>query len=111
MLGPDRLSAGAEHVTFDLPEDGRTYRLGVHAWDDHGYGPSAARLRVWIFGQLAWQSPAVELATGDLWEAAVLSWPSARVEALTDGGGGARVLSGYEAPCAPGGGCKGAKGR
>jgi len=31
-----------------------TYQLGIHYFNDHGYGPAVARLRVWLRGELVY---------------------------------------------------------
>ena len=67
-----------------------TYRVAVHGWNDHGFGPSAATVRIFLMGQLIFEAGPVSLETGDLWEVADitwLGWPDAQVTALSAGGG------------------------
>ena len=40
--------AGPEIFSYTIPEDGRCYRVGVHYFDDHGYGRSYPTLRVFV---------------------------------------------------------------
>ena len=52
------------------------YTVGVHYWNDHGYGDSLATVRVWALGGLAMQVSDVKLASGDLWTVGRLHWPN-----------------------------------
>ncbi len=76
--GDDADGAGPEDVALTLPEDGKTYTIGVHVWNSCGFGNSLATLRVYAYGQLLFEDT-VELKSGDLWRVATLDWPSADV--------------------------------
>ena len=65
---------GPEYLVFDLPKDGMTYRLGVHAWSDHGFGPSSPTLRVYVLGDLVFEATLPSLEQGELWEVATVQW-------------------------------------
>ena len=85
---------GPEAIGFDIPESGASYRIAVHAWQDHGFGPSIATVRVYLLGDQIFQSQAVPLVMNDLWEVAEvtwLGWPEASVEALAGFNGGPRI--------------------
>jgi hypothetical protein len=43
---------GPENINIRTPRNG-TYRLGVHYWDDDGFGPSTVSLRVFCAGRVA----------------------------------------------------------
>ena len=94
----DTDGAGPENLNLDLPEDDKTYRIGVHYWHDHKFGPSYATLRVYIYGELVWEREDVKLENHDLWEAATLKWPSGEVEAVEQSGGGDKITPNYENP-------------
>lgn len=72
-------------------------RIGVHVWDDHGFGPSTAIVRVYARDELVYESPPVTLLEDELWEVGELTWA---VDATTPtlvpatDGGGPRVYSG-----------------
>jgi len=90
---------GAGPETFDLqrPED-LEYRIGVHYWNDHGWGPSDASLRVWIRGEPVFAVEGVELVNHDLWDAATVAWPSGNVRPIRGPGGGHLIIPDYEHP-------------
>jgi len=91
LIVEDVDGSGPEAIAFDLPEIDATYRLAVHAWSDHGFGPSAATVRIYLLGTLLYESDPIPLETGDLWEVADitwLGWPDAQVIPVTAGDGG-----------------------
>jgi hypothetical protein len=67
---------GPEIINFDNPEDGVTYRIGVHYWSDHGFGPIEATVQVYVGGTLAYQRASESMRNGQFWDVATLSWPS-----------------------------------
>lgn len=80
----DTDGAGPENVNLPQPEEGVTYRFGVHYWDSHGFGEVHANLRVFSFGQKIYDSSTVHdegefsgitLSEKDLWCVGTLSWP------------------------------------
>ena len=72
----------------------------MHSWDDHGFGDSVATVRVYINGQLAWESPPTTLHQHDLWKVGTLAWPSGAVTpaVASDPTGGAAIMSDYSGP-------------
>lgn len=91
--GPENLNLGTPPGTVEAP---LTYRIGVHCWDDHGFGPSQATVRVYLYGSLLFEAANVELANHDLWEVATLEWPSAKVLPLEAPGGGPVIKPAYQ---------------
>ncbi len=89
--------AGPEAVHVPSPTDGSVYRIGVHYWDDHGRGPAAARLKIWVFRELARDVAGLTLAPGDLWQAATIHWPGGEVT-LGASGGAFDVIPDYPVP-------------
>ena len=79
---------GPENTNLDVPEDGRSYRVGVNYWDDHGFGASYATVRVYIRSQLAFEVKDVAMIDHDMWWVCSIDWPSGEVTAqMTDAGG------------------------
>mgnify|MGYP001319810218 CR=1 FL=1 len=94
QLATDLRTAGPEAIGFDLPEIDVSYRVAVHAWQDHGFGPSIATVRVYLLGDQIFESQPVVLNTLDLWEVADITWqgwPNAIVTPIAAPLGGAVV--------------------
>ncbi|MGM0577416.1 MAG: choice-of-anchor D domain-containing protein [Myxococcota bacterium] len=92
---------GPENLNLAIPEDDATYRVGVHSWNDHGFGPSRATVRVYIHGALAFEWADVTLEEHDLWEVCTIHWPSADVTPLEADGGDPVVIPDYPSPFSP----------
>ena len=75
----DTDGAGPENLNLAYPEPGRAYRIGVHFWDDWGYGVAFARVRVYVYGNLVYESPSTELLNYDLWDVGTITWPATTV--------------------------------
>ncbi|MSQ83320.1 MAG: hypothetical protein EXR77_10615 [Myxococcales bacterium] len=86
----DTDGAGPENLNLVAPEGTKAapmvYSVGVHYWNDHGYGKSFATLRVFLFGQLAVQYAKVQLCPLDMWYVGRIHWP------FGDAGGGAKFF-------------------
>ena len=94
----DTDGAGPENLNLSFPEVSKTYKVGVHYWDDWGYGTSFATVRVYIYGQLRMQWPNVQLLNDDMWDAANITWPAGTVTKIEKNGTGSNVpviTSGY----------------
>ncbi len=81
----DMDGAGPENINLDLPVNGRFYRIGVDYWDDHGFGPSYPRIKIYIYGVLVYdrnlKSEGKQLTECQMWEPARIIWgPSPKVE-------------------------------
>ena len=61
----DTDGAGPENINLAIPEN-VTYRVGVHYWNDHGYGPASATVRVYIYAALAFEVADVMLNDNDM---------------------------------------------
>ncbi len=70
--------AGPENINLNNPENGVTYRVGVHYWNDHGWGPSIATVKIFGQGRLIYEDSA-NLTNGQFWDVAALKWPSAEI--------------------------------
>jgi hypothetical protein len=96
----DTDGAGPENLNLTLPEDGMEYAVGVHVFDDHGWGASTAEVRIYIYGQLQYQVTSEAIAVGDFWYVADVAWPSANVAGKLPPSGGGKffVTPKYPAP-------------
>jgi len=98
----DTDGAGPENLNLDQPANNRVYRVGVHYWDDHGFGFSYPRLKCYILGQLVFdrdlKAMGRKMYKCDFWEAATISWPSGRVEAVQKPDGSLKITSNYMDP-------------
>ncbi len=69
--------AGPENINLDDPEDGYVYRVGIHYYDDHDFGPALATVRIYINGRLRYEHADRRMPdTNYFWEVANISWPS-----------------------------------
>ncbi len=73
----DTDGAGPENLNLDMPENGARYKVGVQYWKDHGFGPSLATVRVYIFGVLVFETRDIELLVRDMWTVTEIEWPPA----------------------------------
>ena len=96
----DTDSAGPELINLTLPEPGRVYRIGVHFWNDHGFGPSVATVRVYLDGVLAFEAEQL-LVHQDMWEVARVEWSELAVVPILDGTGEPKVIQAYQHPFFP----------
>lgn len=88
--------AGPESLSFQQLEAGAVYRIGVHYWDDNGFGPSTATVRVWVEGELTLEV-ATELTSLDLWRVATIG-PGPVVQPRSGSAGGWDIAPGYVDP-------------
>ena len=102
----DTDGGGPENVNLDVPESDPAwpfvYRVGVHYRDDHGFGPSLATVRVYIYSALVFEASDVLLQPGDLWNVATVEWPSTKVTLQLSATGGYDITPDYpETPTCP----------
>jgi hypothetical protein len=76
----DTDGAGPENLNLIEPEgdanDEIAYSVGVHYWNDHGYGTSYATLSLYIQGGLALQFTKVKMDPLDMWYVGKIWWPN-----------------------------------
>ncbi len=77
----DADGAGPENINLAQPEPA-VYRVGVHYWDDHGWGASYPTVRVYFFSQLVLKFGDVCLEKGDLWTVCTIDGTSGQVQVL-----------------------------
>jgi len=63
----DTDGGGPEIIALTSPEADATYTIGVHYWNDWGYGKAFATLRIYLDGALMDEWADVELDNDDLW--------------------------------------------
>lgn len=80
LLRDDVFGDGPEVIRIAEPQEGATYRVGVHFWKENQFASTTARLRVWIDGEKVSEVGNVTLLEDDLWYAARIHWPSGVVE-------------------------------
>jgi len=72
----DTDGAGPENVTHDNPKE-ESYGVGVYYYDDNGFGPSFATVRVFVNGQLAREYENKFLSgTFTFWDVVDIQWPT-----------------------------------
>lgn len=94
----DTDGGGPENLNLRFPKEGRTYGVGVHCWDDHGYGASFATVHVFFYGVRVWTVSNVELHDLDMWEVIDIDWPDGDIRWLGDDDGTPRVCPEYDNP-------------
>jgi hypothetical protein len=87
--------AGPEIITLKRPQEGATYYVGVHYWNDNGYGLSDAQVRIYLDGELSYSSQWVSLQDLDMWEVATLDWSNREVSTMTNYDGDPTVIPNY----------------
>jgi hypothetical protein len=97
----DTDGGGPENMNLNVPENGLTYKVGVHYWHDHGMGLANATVRVYIHSVLVFQVEGVTLVNNDMWEVATVAWPSGQVSPITGNGGGLKIIPDYPNPIFP----------
>ncbi len=75
LVRDDTDGAGPETLRFSAPQDGATYRIGVHYWNDHSFGSAHAIVRMFRAGVLE-RVTTRTLEESDMWCAGTLNdWP------------------------------------
>ena len=83
----DTDGAGPENLNLTLPEDGKTYSVGVHYYNDFALGKSKAIIRIYIYGVLQFEVTSPDLIKGDMWYVAKIGWPQAEIESAQKAAG------------------------
>lgn len=98
----DTDGAGPENVNLDSPVEGRQYKVGVHYWDDHGYGFSYPRLKCYVLGQLVYDMNLEDMGQKmfrcDMWEALTIDWPTGKATQVTNSDGSLKITNKYVNP-------------
>ncbi|MFT7581111.1 MAG: hypothetical protein ACI9MR_002785, partial [Myxococcota bacterium] len=97
----DTDGGGPENLNLSQPEttpSNRGYRVGVHYWDDWGYGVSFATLRIYIYNDLRYTRSNVQMTNRNMWEVAEIAWPSGIITPIEAGPNVPKVINNYWNP-------------
>ena len=98
----DTDGSGPENLNLSAPLGEHEYRIGVHYWDDHGFGPSYPAVKCWIAGQLVFWKNLQELGVGmnkcDMWEVATVDWGTGQFTSIQNPQGGLKITPCYQNP-------------
>lgn len=76
----DTNGAGPENVNHDNPEPGQAYKIGVYYYEDNGFGPSYATVRIYIDGKLKREFKNKFLEkTFYFWYVGLVEWPTKNI--------------------------------
>jgi len=89
---------GPERIEYANPVPGSTYTLGAHYWSDYEFGSSVVTMRIYLFEELAWEVTDIVLESGDLFEAATVTWPDLLVTPSFGSEGGPKITPEYPNP-------------
>jgi hypothetical protein len=74
---------GPENINHHQPDGGQSYTVGVHYFDDHGFGPSDVTVRIYIRGQQAYEYRNMRMNLKDeFWDVASIEVPSYHIQAI-----------------------------
>ncbi len=76
----DTDGAGPENINLDVPQgtvsEPLQYSVGVHYWNDHGFGKSYATVRIYVLGNLKVEYKDQEMSPVDMWYVGKINWPN-----------------------------------
>jgi len=72
----DTDGAGPENLNVINPENNVAYSVGVHYWNDHGYGMSTATVSIFLQGVLVTKLQDVAMNPLDMWYVGKINWPN-----------------------------------
>ncbi len=95
----DTDGAGPEIFTYTIPEPDLCYRVGVHYYDDHGFGASYPTIRVFIDDSTPVYERTLSKAmqTWDMWDVGKVCCTNVQApfQEFNTGGGGPVIISKY----------------
>jgi len=96
----DTDGAGPENLNYVSPPDDKCYRVGIHYWDDHGYGGSYPTVRVYIDGEKKYEKSIDKMNYLDMWEVGqVCCYDKANpMREATTSSGAPVVIPNYQSP-------------
>ena len=75
MLSEDRKEFGPETLIHEKPETGSIYSVGVYYQEDEGFGASYAEVKIFLRGNLVYQSPPTYMEKeGLFWYVGKINW-------------------------------------
>ena len=88
---------GPEIISLSNPEK-IVYKIGVHYWNDHGFGNSLATIRIWQGGVIALEREDVELADLDMWEVCAIDMNDGTITPFVNESGEYKIMPQYQNP-------------
>lgn len=92
----DTDGAGPENLNLSVPQDGVTYKIGVHYWNDRNFfptdptnesfGPANATVKVFHFADLVYEVTYDNMDRYDMWCVGAIDWPAPVVRRCADEG-------------------------
>jgi hypothetical protein len=70
---------GPENLNLAMPEDDIAYRIGVHFWNDFGFGPVNATVKVFHYADEIYNVTYESLKRLDMWCVGDILWPTPAV--------------------------------
>lgn len=89
---------GPENLNLAIPEDGVSYSIGVHYWNDWRFGVTNANVKVFHYADLVYDATLDGMNPLDLWCVGSIRWPVAEVERCAAEGEPERVTPRYVNP-------------
>ena len=87
---------GPENFTYRIPEAGRCYKVGVHYYDDHGFGRSYPTVNIWKDGKPIYSKTVdTGIKNLDMWEVGSLCCSKGTFDEFTTPQGGPLIVSNY----------------
>ena len=90
----DTDGAGPENLNLNEPEN-TVCRVGVDYWDDHGFRPSDATARIYVYGSLVYEATTT-LENHAMWDVARIHWPPGTVEPVSGPEGKLEITPNYQ---------------
>lgn len=89
---------GPENLNLSVPEDGVTYQIGVHFWNDWNFGPVNATVKVFHYADEIYAATYDGLEELDMWCVGRINWPTVGVERCAPEGDPELVYEDYVNP-------------
>lgn len=70
---------GPENINLDNPMAGKKYDVGVHYFEDHGYGAAFVTVRLYLGGVLVFEQRRQRMTDQEFWKVLQIDWPSRQV--------------------------------
>lgn len=94
----DTDGGGPENLNLSVPEDGVTYTIGAHFWNDWGFGPADATVKVYHYADLVYEATFAQMKELDLWCVGQIHWPTVGVQRCAQEGDPEKVTPNYINP-------------
>ncbi len=78
--------AGPENLNLGIPESGVTYRIGVHYWNDWGFGVANPTVKVFHYADEIYNVSVQDMNELDMWCVGEINWPVPAVVRCSDDG-------------------------